>query len=637
MLACLRGASATRLSLALLLGWSFLLRVWATTPELSAQRFWDERYGLENIRFLLAEGEIRPANGFHPSLSYLPQAALLAASEALHRATGWESLGVFRDGGFSPTAYLLCRLLQAVFGTLSIYLTYLAGKRLFYADVGLLGALLLSAVEWHIRQSVIYKPDILLVLTTLVSFLWSLDALERQTWQSYCKAGIGIGLAMASKFNGGPAGLPLVLAALGNSGWRRWDRWQRLALAAATAAAVFLILNPFLVLDPHLYARDFSHTIQNYSTKGTLQESSHAKVLWHGLATLVSPSFHGKLVGILALLGMLSVLSVSVSSARLASLDTPGKRLGPLMALTYVVGYGLLYALATTNLSPHNWLMVTPYTSHFAAWFVLQIWRWITARWPTLGSRRIAAAAAIPFGALLVVSPFIFVYRTVVPTTWALAERYLEEKLKPATERVIYCEAGERHRFRFRHGHKNMAVVRVVKDLARVPSVVLNRADAELVDSERISEKQGEYYQRLMAAAALHQMVRFEPAAFRALGTPVMVLVHPWREVGRPLLLTLSHPPGAPRQVMGSLPEELGSERLASVEIYRPKTWRKRGIGSVLVGGEPLTLASVGAAGARIFSERFWIAKPRARLIIHLRGAFQAGEPELRIWLHRWR
>lgn len=620
-----------QLGLALLLAWSFLLRAWVATPELSASRFWDERYGLDNVRSLLVKGEIRPANGFHPSLSYLPQAALLAASKALHRATGWEAFAVFRGKGFSPTAYLLCRLLQAVFGTLSIYLTYRLGKRLSSAGVGLAAAFLLSVIEWHLRQSVIYKPDILLVLTSLLAFLWSLDALERQTWQAYLRAGAAIGLALASKFNAGPIALPLVVAALANGGLRQWRRWSFLALAAATAAAVFLILNPFFVLDHDLYAQDFSRTLKNYAIKGKLDESSHGQVAWHGLLTLLSPSFHGKVVGTLALLG---ILGMTISLARGKAGDRAG-RIGWTMALVYVFVYGVLYSLSTTNLSPHNWLPVTPYTSLFAAWALFRAWRWLAARWPVLASRGVAAAAAVPLVALLVLPPHAFAYHEVVPSTWTLAQSHLLARLGPLAGRVIYYEdAGKR--FVLKRGPQDKAVSRAVKGLDRVPPGVLDGADVEIFRGERLSGTAGDFYRRRIAAVAPRQVVRFEPAAFRALGPPLVALVHPWRKDGRPIPLALSHPPGERRRLAGSLPPSIAAGEMVSLEIFLPKAWRQRGIGPVLVQGEPLALTSLGA-GERVFSDRFRVAEPGAEIVIDLRRVGRRRETPIRVRLHRWR
>jgi hypothetical protein len=61
--------------------WSLGVRVWFGNAELSSSRWWDERYGLESISKILKEGSFEPANGYHPSLSYLPQAALLGACD----------------------------------------------------------------------------------------------------------------------------------------------------------------------------------------------------------------------------------------------------------------------------------------------------------------------------------------------------------------------------------------------------------------------------------------------------------------------------------------------------------------------------------------------------------------------------
>src|SRR5436309_3873613 len=98
-----------RVFLPLLLVWSFLLRAWMATPELTARRFPDEVFGRDNVRALLVDGQLRPEVTAYPSLSYLPQAALLALSEGLHRVTGQAVFRVFDPGpkaDLSATGYL---------------------------------------------------------------------------------------------------------------------------------------------------------------------------------------------------------------------------------------------------------------------------------------------------------------------------------------------------------------------------------------------------------------------------------------------------------------------------------------------------------------------------------------------------
>src|ERR1700686_4105026 len=53
--------TGARLALALLLAWACGLRLWLAVPELDEGRFWDERYGVENLCSLLVDGQLRPA------------------------------------------------------------------------------------------------------------------------------------------------------------------------------------------------------------------------------------------------------------------------------------------------------------------------------------------------------------------------------------------------------------------------------------------------------------------------------------------------------------------------------------------------------------------------------------------------
>jgi len=82
----------------------------------SAQSF-DERFSLANVASVLAGNGLHPKQAYYPSLSYLPQAAVLWCAEGLHRATGIAAFAIHvRGHRWSPTAYLLCRLTNVTFG-----------------------------------------------------------------------------------------------------------------------------------------------------------------------------------------------------------------------------------------------------------------------------------------------------------------------------------------------------------------------------------------------------------------------------------------------------------------------------------------------------------------------------------------
>src|SRR5690349_8492857 len=74
-------------ALAALLLLSFALRAWDAGQGLRAGRYYDERYTFRNVSLILRQGNWRPGQAYYLSLSYLPQTALLATSEGLHRIT----------------------------------------------------------------------------------------------------------------------------------------------------------------------------------------------------------------------------------------------------------------------------------------------------------------------------------------------------------------------------------------------------------------------------------------------------------------------------------------------------------------------------------------------------------------------
>jgi len=614
--------------LGLLLVWSFALRFWYGSIELDSRRYWDERYGLENIGALL-DGELRPANGYHPSLSYLPQAALVATSRGLYLATGAEIFRVRyeeKERGFTPTAYFLCRLLQTVFGTLSLYLVFFIGRRLFSPPVGLLAALVLSVVFWHIRQSVIYKPDILLVLTCLLAFALSLRAAERPCRGAYLLAGGAIGLALASKFNAGPIAIPLVVAAL-VGGWHDRRRWLWLVMAGALAAGVFLMLNPYVVLDLEIYTTDFRRTLRDYASKGVEHRSSHLYVLWHGFLSLISANFHGKIIGIVGLLGSIAFPAGLVE--RGAGRD---RRLGWAMALSYIAAYAVLYSLSTTNPSPHNWLPLTPFVAIFAAAGLWHLWQRVAARWPLLRGRTVGAATVILLTALLAGRANLYAYREVIPTTWEEVGRYLQRELRPVPRRLIWYEKSD-HRLVLRHGPIR-AASRGVERLAAVAPELLDRADAEVFLATRLEGATSGFYQKRLAQVEPSRVRRFRAEWFRAHGPELVVITHPWHMAGDPVAMAR----WAPRanRLVARLPEGLGAGETVSLEIRCP---RKLSVRGVTVMGEPVSLIWAGKppGAKRLWSERFVVPERAAAVELAIApDENPARRAAIRVWVHRW-
>jgi hypothetical protein len=633
-------------ALALLLMWSLALRVWLATPDLTSRRFWDERYGVGNLRGLLARHEARPDNGFHPGLSYLPQAALLAASEALHRWSGRESFAVFaEDDGLAPAGYLLCRLLQALAGTLSLFLTFRIGRRLASPGVGLAAALLLALAPWHLRQSVIFKPDIWLVACSLLALLASLEAAENPTRRTALAAGAAVGLALATKFNAAPAGIPLAVALLGEGGWRRGARWGALALAAAAAVGVLLLLTPYLVLAPGLYLHDFGTTWHDYTTKGMKLGSSHLGVLAEGLAALLSASFHGPWIGAAGLVG----LALGAAAPRLRRNDpSRARRLGPAMAAAYVAGYALLYAASTTNPSAHNWLPVAPHLALGAAWALLAGWARLTggtrvARLLPAGPRQVIGAAA--FGAICLpatLAAHSWVYLAAVPSTQEVERDLLRRRLEPLGWRVAVreeeCDAD---------WYADPAIVDEVRRLGERTPAELALADAELFPATRLAGGESGFYRRRIASGGV--LARIDPLPFHAHGPAQAALLHPWTARGEPEPLapaalgdaaiegTGGSGDAGPATLTAPLAGDLRPGDVVSLEIWLPPQSQPKRLREVRVAGRPVmaVLTGLRAGSPRLLTERFTLSAAGGRVVLVLSGRAPAAGA-VGINLQRW-
>ena len=540
------------------------------------------------------------------------------------------------DGTFTPTAYLLARLLQALFGTLSLLLTYLIGRRLFSVQVGLAAALLLSVVPWHIRQSVIFKPDVLLVLTTLLAFWWSLEAAGRPSARSYGRAGIGIGLALASKFNAGPIALPLAAAALlqalrsrrngaGRSLAFRPLLW--LALAGAAALAVFLLLDPYAVIDPDLYRRNFGRTLRDYARKGAAAQATHLEVFLAGVRSLLSTAFHGPLVGTLALLG-LAALAFTIWRNRRPDSE-PTAWLGRIMLLVYLVGYALLYSLSSSNPSPHNWLPVTPFLALAAAWLALATWGRLAALLPAPARRPLGAAAAAAAALVLALPVAAATYRTEVPFTARAAQFHLREHLRPYGLRILCTEPLGR-RLVVKEG-RDKAGVLVAERLDRLAPVQLDRCDAEVFPALRLAEDGAAFYTARLAQAGPGRTARIAPRPLRLQGPELVVLHHPWTESGPPERLGLQGSADGP---VATSPRDLQPGETVSLEILLPPgtTAPPPYLES---GGARLPLLGAGRRGGRdrLITPRF-PATPAAAL--HVPGLPSSAARRTRLLLRRW-
>jgi len=160
-------------------------------------------------------------------------------------------------------AVLTGRALSALWGTGTVLLLVLLGRRLYGARTGLLAGALLAATVLHVQNSHFATNDVPLTFLVLLALTLMVEIVERGRPAAYAAAGAAIGLAVATKFSALPLLLPLAVAAAMRA---RNDRSVRralggLALACACAAAAFACGEPYALLD----ARGWLHDILEQS------------------------------------------------------------------------------------------------------------------------------------------------------------------------------------------------------------------------------------------------------------------------------------------------------------------------------------------------------------------------------------
>ncbi|HEX6695834.1 MAG TPA: glycosyltransferase family 39 protein [Solirubrobacteraceae bacterium] len=195
--------------------------------------------------------------------------------------------GVSKALATNPTeVFVVARVTAGVVGTLAVWLVYLAGARLFGRAVGLLAAALLAVSFLAVFYSHLALNDVP-TLAPIALSLWGTAGVLRsgRVWD-YLLAGVGLGLACATKYTGGIVLLPLLTAAgfqfAAPGGPGRALRGT--VLAGLVAVAAFLVANPYALLDFAAFRDGLQHqadAAEDVAGKlGLTQTSGHLYYLW---------------------------------------------------------------------------------------------------------------------------------------------------------------------------------------------------------------------------------------------------------------------------------------------------------------------------------------------------------------------
>jgi Dolichyl-phosphate-mannose-protein mannosyltransferase len=151
-----------------------------------------------------------------------------------------------------PTSvFVVARVVAAVLGTVSVALLYLVGARLWGRSVGVLAAAILAVAFLPVFYSHLALNDVPTLAPVTLALYGIAGVLRRGRTRDYALAGVGIGLAAATKYTGGITLLCLLGATASDAaGGSPRGAARRLVLAGALAVLAFVIANPYALLDP---------------------------------------------------------------------------------------------------------------------------------------------------------------------------------------------------------------------------------------------------------------------------------------------------------------------------------------------------------------------------------------------------
>jgi len=184
--------------------------------------------------------------------------------------------------------YELARITAAVLGTLALWLLYLAGARLLGRAAGLLAAAIEAVAFLPSFYAHLALNDVPTLAPLTASLLGTAGVLRKGRLRDYLLAGAGLGLACASKYTAGIVVVPLLAAVVLRLRAPASDAWKRVLagalLAVVAALALFLLANPYSVLDVHAFHAELAHqssaSAESQGKLGAPREGGFLYYLW---------------------------------------------------------------------------------------------------------------------------------------------------------------------------------------------------------------------------------------------------------------------------------------------------------------------------------------------------------------------
>ena len=367
----------------------------------------------------LREFDLNPHTGGWPALSFYVTLGVQLVYKgwygAVHSGVSTQEFAehVQRD---SAALFLLARLLNALIGVLSVWLTWRLTLPLAGRTAAILAALFLAANPLHILTSQhISDPNLLALVFVALATGAMARVAEGGGTRDSAWAGVWIGLAAACKYVPLVLLVPLALAHL------RGARWKGLAIAAGLALAAMFVVTPFTFLDWKTTAEAFSVQRKSLFSDWVGQSMFPISLPTYLISSL--PKSLGWPAYLLSIAGFVSLWRRGA-----------GARAAALVAIFIVAANGLLRAAQERYL-----LVAFPVMMLAAAVGALWLVGLLAARLPSLARRGGAALPVVVAVCVLAPLPEFWNVRTALhrPDSRHEARRWINTNVAPTRRLAV--------------------------------------------------------------------------------------------------------------------------------------------------------------------------------------------------------
>jgi len=135
------------------------------------------------------------------------------------------------------------RIVEVIFGVLTVAIMYLLTKKLFNEKVALISSLLLAVTPLHVIYSRFAYTDVMLLFFMLVSVLFTEYSFDRKSYRYPLLAGLFAALAFLTKYSAIVVLLPYHLIFFLRTGERDFGKWvKNIAVQIITFIMVFIFI-----------------------------------------------------------------------------------------------------------------------------------------------------------------------------------------------------------------------------------------------------------------------------------------------------------------------------------------------------------------------------------------------------------